>query len=330
MSVEPRRLRLEGKSVLITGGAGFIGSHLAERLALERPERIVVVDSMYLGRDSNLAPATSAFPELKVYREDASDFDAMEAILSAEATDVVYNLAVVPLPTSLVKPRWTVDVNMAITTAICELQRLGRFSTLIQFSSSEAYGSADYVPMDERHPGQPSTPYAASKLGGDLVVSAYQQTYGTDATILRPFNNYGPRQNAGAYAGIIPIVVGRALRGEPIEIHGDGEQTRDFIFVTDTAEAAIRIYEEPASRGLVINVGSGREVSINDLVALLLGALEIDVPVVHVEARPGDVRRHLAATERARDTLGFAPRVSIADGLARTVAWYRQELAVNE
>ena len=329
MSGEAESGRLAGKSVLITGGAGFIGSHLAERVAKEQPDRLVIVDSMYLGRESNLEPARRTFPHLKIYRQDASDYNAMSAIVASERSDVVYNLAVVPLPTSLVNPRWTVDMNIAITTVACELQRQGYFHTLVHFSSSEAYGSADYVPMDETHPGQPSTPYAASKLGSDLVVLAYRATYGIDATILRPFNNYGPRQNAGAYAGVIPIVVGRALRGEPIEIHGDGEQTRDFIFVTDTADAAVKIYEQPSSRGLVVNIGSGRELSINELVRLILEQLKVSVPVVHTDPRPGDVRRHLAATDRARSVLGFEALVPIAEGLAATLAWYRSEFGAN-
>ena len=319
-------LRLAGKSILITGGAGFIGSHLAERVAVEQPDRIVVVDSMYLGREGNLEPARRAFPQLKLYRQDASDYNAMSAIVASERTNVVFNLAVVPLPTSLVNPRWTVDMNMAITTVACELQRQGYFQTLVQFSSSEAYGSADYVPMDERHPGQPSTPYAASKLGSDLVVLSYRATYGSDVAVLRPFNNYGPRQNAGAYAGVIPIVVGRAMRGEPIEIHGDGEQTRDFIYVSDTAEAAVRIYEEPGSRGMVVNIGSGHELSVNELVHMIVQELGVDVPIVHTDPRPGDVRRHVAATDRAQSVLGFEPKVAIREGLAKTLAWYRTEL----
>lgn len=318
-------LSLAGRRVLITGGAGFIGSHLAERIARERPSSIVVVDNMFLGREENLRNARRAFPRLVIHRQDATDYDAMTAILSSERTQVLFNLAIVPLPTSLVNPRWTVDVNVALATVPCELLRQGYYETLVHFSSSEAYGSASYVPMDEDHPGNPSTPYAASKLGADHVVLAYRETYGIDAAILRPFNNFGPRQNAGAYAGIIPIVLGRALRGEPIEIFGDGEQTRDFVFVRDTAEAAVRAYEMPATRGEVINVGSGRETTMNDLVRTLLEALEIDVPIIHGPPRLGDVRRHCADNTRAEHLLGFVPKTELAEGLAETVAWYRSE-----
>jgi UDP-glucose 4-epimerase len=317
---------LAGRGVLVTGGAGFIGSHLVERIAREEPRRLVVVDNLFLGREENLADARGLYSTLKLYTQDAADYDAMGAIIAAEKIEVVFNLAIVPLPASLVNPRWTVDHNVALTTVPCELQRQGYFQTLVHFSSSEAYGSAAYVPMDERHPSMPSTPYAASKVAGDHVVLAYCKTYGTDSAIVRPFNNFGPRQNAGAYAGIIPIVVGRALRGEPVIIYGDGEQTRDFVFVRDTADAAVRIYEQPATRGQVINVASGHETSVNVLVRELLAALKCDVPVVHEAARPGDVRRHCGATELARELIGFTPGTDLRSGLVETVAWYRKTL----
>lgn len=319
--------RLSGKSVLVTGGAGFIGSHLVERIAAEQPRNLVVVDNLFLGKEENLADARLAFPGLRFYRQDAADYNALGAIVASERVDVVFNLAIVPLPTSLVNPRWTVDVNMALTTVPCELLRQGYFGTLVHFSSSEAYGSAAYVPMDEEHPGIPSTPYAASKLGGDHVVLAYCNTYGIDASILRPFNNYGPRQNAGAYAGIIPIVLGRAIRGEQIEIYGDGEQTRDFIFVRDTADAAVRIYETLETRSRIVNIGSGREVSVNELVRQLTRVLGTTVPIVHGDPRPGDVRRHCADIQLARRLIAFEPRTGLADGLKETVAWYRASLA---
>jgi UDP-glucose 4-epimerase len=324
---EPGPLSLAGRGVLITGGAGFIGSHLVERIARDGPRRLVVVDNLFLGSEANLADARRLHPDLKLYAQDAADYDALGAIIAAEKIDVVFNLAIVPLPASLVNPRWTVDHNIALTTVACELQRQGYFETLVHFSSSEAYGSAAYVPMDESHPSMPSTPYAASKVSSDYVVLSYRETFGIDATIVRPFNNFGPRQNAGTYAGIIPIVIGRAIAGEPIVIYGDGEQTRDFIFVRVTADAAVRTYQEPATRGRIINVASGHETSVNVLVRELLAVLDCDVPIVHEAARPGDVRRHWGAIELARELIGFAPPVDLRAGLAETVAWYRSQLA---
>lgn len=326
MTRSPNGPSLRGRRVMVTGGAGFIGSHLVDRIIGEEPASLVVVDNLFLGTDENLASAREAFPRLKLYVQDATDYDEIGAILAAERIEVVYNLAIVPLPASLVNPRWTVDHNVALTTVQCELLRQGYFETLIHFSSSEAYGSAHYVPMDESHPPMPSTPYAASKVACDQVVQSYRHTYGADVAILRPFNNFGPRQNAGAYAGIIPVVVGRAMRGMPIVIYGDGEQTRDFIFVRDTADAAVAIYGQPATRGEIINIASGSETSINELVRELLTVLACDVPIDYEASRPGDVRRHRAAIDRARNLLGFEPHTPLREGLAETVEWYRGRL----
>ena len=314
---------LEGASILVLGGAGFIGSHLVDRLIDEGPASITVVDNLFLGREENLATAAGRYQGLRFERCDVTDADAVRRIARRDGVDVAFNLAVVPLPASLERPRWSVEHNVQLALVPCELLREGAFRTLIHFSSSEAYGSAVYVPMDEAHPPTPSTPYAASKLAGDQVVLSYEHTFGVDASIIRPFNNFGPRQNAGSYAGIIPIVVQRAMRGEAIEIFGDGEQTRDFVFVRDTVDAAIAVYREISTRGRVLNIASGREVSVNELVAALLDALDVRVEVRHVEPRAGDVRRHLASIDLARELLGYAPRTSLRDGLAETVRWYQ-------
>ena len=317
------RPTLEGRSIMVLGGAGFIGSHLVDRLAREQPRHVTVVDNLFLGREENLSSAREVLGDaLAFHAVDATDADALATLMRADGTEVVFNLAVVPLPASLDRPRWSVEHNVDLALVPCELGRVGEFQTLVHVSSSEAYGSAAYVPMDEAHPPVPSTPYAASKLAGDQIVLSYAHTFGLDASIVRPFNNFGPRQNAGSYAGIIPIVVQRALTGEPIEIYGDGEQTRDFVFVRDTVDAIVRIYAEPATVGRIVNVASGREVTVNELVRLLLAELGSSVEVQHGPPRPGDVRRHLASIELARELIGYEPRVPLRDGLAETVAWY--------
>jgi UDP-glucose 4-epimerase len=320
-------MTLAGRSVLITGGAGFIGSHLADRLAAEGPANLVVVDNLFLGKERNLTVARARFPGLKLYRTDVSDYDAVREILAAEGTDVVFDLAVVPLPTSLEQPRWTVDVNLAMTSVLCELLREGLYRSLIHFSSSEVYGTAQYEPMDESHPLLPLTPYAASKAGGDHVVASYRATFGVDVATVRPFNAYGPRQNELAYAGIIPTVIRRAMNGDEIRIHGDGEQTRDFTFVADLVEFALHVYKTPATRGRLMNVASGREVSVNTLVTKLLAALGTDIEVVHTESRPGDVRRHCGSAALGQELTGFRPATNLDDGLSETVRWYRELLA---
>jgi UDP-glucose 4-epimerase len=319
-------LSLSGKSVLVSGGAGFIGSHLVDRLIEEEPARITVVDNFFLGREQNLDSARIKRPDLDVKRLDAADLAAMQDVATERKIDVVFDLAVVPLPTSLTYPVWTIQTNVGIATTFCELARRGLIDTLIHCSSSEAYGTARSVPMDEDHPHDAITPYAASKSAADSVITSYVKTFGIEASIVRPFNNFGPRQNPGTYAGIIPIVVRRVKQGLPIEIHGDGEQTRDFIFARETAEMIVRTFANDSTRGKVVNVATGIETSVNQLVASLLEVM--DAPgheVVHTEERPGDVRRHCADVSRARDLLSYEPQPISSDQLRETVDYYLAE-----
>jgi UDP-glucose 4-epimerase len=313
---------------LVTGGAGFIGSHLVDRLITEAPRKIVVVDNFFLGSESNLTDARSGYPDLEVLRLDASDLASMQDVVVEHAIETVFDLAVVPLPTSLDYPHWTMLTNIGITATFCEIARRGLIERLVHMSSSEAYGSGRYVPMDEGHPDDAITPYAAAKAAEDHIIRSYVQTFGIDATVVRPFNNYGPRQNPGSYAGIIPIVVHRVVRGLPIEIHGDGEQTRDFTFVRDTADLTVAIHETAAARGEEINVATGVGTSINHLVARILEIMGVpDHPVVHTPERPGDVRRHQADASKLMGLIGRQPAVLGDDELSETVEWYRKPLA---
>jgi UDP-glucose 4-epimerase len=319
-------LNLRGKSVLVSGGAGFIGSHLVDRLIDEEPAQLTVVDNFFLGRERNLEGALRRRPDLDVKRMDAADLAAMQDVAVEREIDVVFDLAVIPLPTSLTYPVWTIQTNVGIATTFCELARRGLIQTLVHCSSSEAYGSARRVPMDEDHPHDAITPYAASKSAADAVVTSYVKTFGIDAAIVRPFNNFGPRQNVGSYAGIIPIIVQRVSQGLPIEIHGDGEQTRDFIFVRETAELIVRAFGTPTTRGRVVNVATGRETSVNELLSSLLKVMDAtDHPVVHTADRPGDVRRHCADVTLATELLGYQPQAISEDQLRQTVDYYLGE-----
>ena len=317
--------KLKGKVVLVTGGAGFIGSHLVDRIIKNNPENLIVVDNLFLGKEKNLNKAKIKYPTLKFFKEDAADYEAMKKILKQEKVDIVFNLAVIPLPTSLERPRWTIDVNVSIATVFCELLREGFYKTLVHFSSSEAYGTAQYIPMDENHPLNPETPYAASKLAGDYIVLSYRNTFGIDAAIVRPFNNYGPRQNDGAYAGIIPIVINKASNMESMTIFGDGEQTRDFVFVRDTADAAVKIYENPSTRGKVINIASGHEISVNYLVRKIFSVMGKDVPIIYDKPRLGDVLRHCGGVKLAEKMIDFKPALLSDENLKETIDWYLGE-----
>jgi len=319
-------MSVKNKSVLVTGGAGFIGSHLVDRLIKEEPENLVVVDNLFLGKEANLEEARENYPNLKIYNQDASDYETMSEIMKNEGTEVVFNLAVIPLPASLTKPRWAFEQNVNITLTICELARNDYFDTLIHFSSSEAYGTSEYAPMDEKHPLNGTTPYAASKAASDQLVYSYCKTFGIEAAIIRPFNNYGPRQNEGSYAGVVPLTIKRILNNEAPVIYGDGKQTRDYLYVTDTANAAIDVYDSKNARVKVLNIASGKEISIENLIKLIAKYLHCDKQIVYERERPGDVRRHIANIYLAEDLIGFKPTVSPKEGLKLTVEWYKKNL----
>lgn len=321
-------MTIRSRSVLVTGGAGFIGSHLVDRLIQEGARKIVVVDNFFLGNEHNLDDAKAARADLEVIRLDASNLSAMQDVVSTHQIETVFDLATIPLPTSLAYPHFTMQTNIGITSAFCEIARRGAIERLVHFSSSEAYGSGRYVPMDEDHPHDALTPYAAAKSAEDHILRAFVSTFGIDATIVRPFNNYGPRQNPGSYAGIIPIVVQKVHAGEPILIHGDGEQTRDFTFVRDTARFAVEIHDSPECRGKEINVATGVGTSINTLIERMLEIMgKSDHPIEHVAERPGDVRRHMADVSRLKELRGDQPEVLNVDALAETIEYYERAFA---
>lgn len=323
---------MNGRSILVTGGAGFIGSHLVDRAIAEKPENLVVVDNFYLGEDKirNLSQARSMFPSLKVYHQNAAKMQPMKQILKDEDIEIVFNLAAICLPASLVKPKWVHDTNVTITSTFCELLRKDCYDTLIHFSSSEVYGTAKQVPMDENHPLNPSTPYGASKTASDHLVLSYHKTFGIDASIIRPFNNYGPRQNEGTYAGVIPLTVKRILKGESPVIYGDGLQTRDYTYVTDTADAAVKVYYTKSTRGTVINIASGRETSIKDLISKIAEIMNCKKPIVYDKPRPGDVRRFIGNNSLARKLIHYEPKIGFDEGLKYTIDWYRELYATQD
>jgi UDP-glucose 4-epimerase len=315
---------LRGRSALVTGGAGFIGSNLVEGLVQAGVEPIAVVDDLSLGRRENLAGALRT-RGVSLVEGDCAVLDQLLE-MAREPFDLCFNLAVIPLPHSLEHPRRNVDHNVAMTTAVCELWRAGRLGRLIHYSSSEVYGTAQTAPIAETHPLHPHTPYAAAKAATDLVAHSYSTTFGMPLVIVRPFNTYGERQNSGSYAGLIPAVVGRVLAGLPVQIYGDGLQTRDMIYVRDSVAGTLAAATCEDALGATVNLGRGEESSVNEMVRLILEVLgRPDHPVEHVEERPGDVRRLLADVTLGRRLFGFEAPTSLRDGLCRTVNWYVRE-----
>ncbi len=318
-------MRLRDKTIVVTGGAGFIGSHLCDKLIKYDPKKLIILDDFSLGKERNIKNLRK-IENVSVHKLDASNYGLMSTLFEKENIDITFNLAVVPLPASLTNPKETIDTNILITSTLCELLQRGKYETLIHTSSSEAYGTSIYKhkPMDENHPTFPTTPYAASKLACDHIVLSYHVTFGLDVAIARPFNAYGPRQNELSYAGVIPITICRILSGKPPIIHGDGLQTRDYTYVEDISEAINRFYDIESTRGKVVNLASGREIRIKDLIFLIMDLMDYSGDVIYADPRPGDVRRHLGDITLARKLIGYSPETDYKTGLKRTIEWYRR------
>ena len=317
---------IRGKHVLVTGGAGFIGSHLCDVLLKKGAGRVVCVDNFFLGKMENIADALRS-DRFQLYRDDARNFGVMQAVIEKEKIEVVFNLATIALNYSFFNPLDAYMVNVSLANTMMELMKAGAFKTLIHTSSSEAYGTAKYSPMDENHPIDPTTPYAAGKAAADLMIQSFMKVLDIDAAIVRPFNNYGPRQNAeGPLAGIIPATARRIKNGGRPIVNGDGEQTRDFLYVKDTVRGLIIAYEQEASRGQVINLGSGKDISMNSLLKGICDYMGYRGEWDHREERTSDVRKLCADIGRARRLLGFESQMAFEKGIVETLDWYKDML----
>ena len=315
-------MQLEGKKVLLTGGAGFIGSHLADVLA-QRNE-LLVVDDLSVGDRDNLSRA-EALPQVRFERADVCDREAMGRL--CRDVDVVFHLAISCLRTSLANPWLNHDTNAGGSLAVALAARDAEVERLVYVSTSEVYGSAQTTPMAESHPLHPTTVYGASKLAGEHYALACWRTWGLPVVVVRPFNNYGPREPwQGARAEVIPRFILQLEAGRQPVVYGDGSQTRDFTFVEECAAGIARAAACDALVGRAVNVAFGREVSIAEIarhLAALLGRPELEP--VYAEPRPGDVLRHFADTRLAREAFGWKPEVDIETGLSRTVDWFRAQ-----
>jgi UDP-glucose 4-epimerase len=319
---------IEGKHVLVTGGAGFIGGHLVDVLVTEGAGRVTIVDNLYLGTPANLMEARRKVPGLHILYIDASDTRAMrEALLDLGPVDVIFNLAAVPLPISLEQPQYCFDTNARITSTLCELLREGGFTTLVHVSSSSTYGSAKTLSLSEEHPLSPQTPYAASKAACDALVLSYATTFGLDALVVRPFTIYGPRQYDRQYASVLPALIHCALEDAVFSFFGDGEQTRDFLFVTDAVQAILALYRCPETRGRVVNIASGQELHLRDLKLKIEILMKKAILCQYCEPRPGDVRRQRGDITLLKSLTRFEPQVTLDEGLRQTVEFYARQMS---
>ena len=315
------------KRVLVTGGAGFISSNLIRHLLAHTPYDVVSLDALtYAGNLENLADVMS-HERLSFVHGDIRDAALVRDVVAE--VDVIVNAAAESHVEKSIAEGASefVTTNVEGTQILLDAVREAPVERFVLISSSEVYGTARYAPMDEEHPLEPRSPYAATKAGGDRLAYSYFVTYDLPIVIVRPFNNYGPRQHPEK---VVPRFITAALADEPLTVHGDGHASRDWLYVDDDAEAIEAVIEAPLDRvaGEVLNVATGVDISVEEIADLVLDALGKPRSLkAHVPERPGQVDRHIGSTDKMRRVTGWTARTSFEAGLERTVAWYRDNEA---
>jgi UDP-glucose 4-epimerase len=308
--------------ILITGGAGFIGSHLCDKYVKDG-HTVICLDNFMSGNLTNIRPLLD-YRNFKLIKGDIRDTELLNDII--RDVEVVMNLAAqIHVDRSYVEPRMTWDVNVMGTQNILEAARLHDVRKVIQASTSEVYGSAQYSPIDENHPLCAPHPYGASKIAADRMCYAYIKTYGMNICILRLFNTFGPRQRDLGYGGVISIFTRRILNNVPPIIYGDGTQTRDYTFVADAVKAydLLLNHKEPITEP--VNIGSGSELSIIEIARRIIDLCgrSGQIEPVHSDPRMGEVKRLIANASRAKELLGWRADYNFEQGLKDFVQWYK-------
>ncbi len=311
---------------LVTGGAGFIGSHLATAL-VERGDRVRALDDLSSGKWKNLGHLPTGEPgsgaQVELLQGSVTDPGALRAACRG-VEGIFHEAAQVSVPASIRDPMASYSTNVMGTLQVLEAARAEQVGRVVFAASSAAYGDQPSLPKDESMPTRPLSPYAAGKLAGEELMAVWGRVFGLRTVSLRYFNIYGPRQaDDSPYSGVIALFARAVLEGRPATIFGDGEQTRDFTFVEDAVRANLLAMERELEPGIVLNVGTGQRVSINELQRKLAELAGFSGEPRRSPARAGDVRHSQASIERARELLGFEPRVGLREGLAQTLDWYR-------
>lgn len=308
------------KLYLVTGGAGFIGSHIAEAL-VKRGERVSVLDNLMTGKRENLAHLAGQVEFIEAdIRDAAATRQAMEGV------NIVYHEAAIPsVPRSVAEPQLNHDANVNGTFNVLMAARDAGVKRVIFAASSSAYGDTEVLPKVETMLPNPLSPYAAAKLVGELYCQTFTRVYGLETVALRYFNVFGPRQDpTSPYSGVISKFVTALLNNEAPTIFGDGEQSRDFTYVANVVDANLRAAEAPKAAGQVMNLGIGERITLNQLFDELQKIIGTNLKPEYKETRAGDVRHSLADIARAEKLLGYRPLVGLAEGLKHTVDWYRE------
>lgn len=309
---------------LVTGGAGFIGSHIAERL-VERGDSVVVLDNLSTGKAENLA----GFRDRITFIEgDLRDLDTVKGACGG-VDYVLHQGALASVPRSIADPMASNEVNVNGTLNLLAAARDAGVKRVVYAGSSSVYGDTPTLPKQEDMPANPLSPYAISKYAGEMYCQVFTRLYDTEAVVLRYFNVFGPRQDpTSQYAAVIPLFVTALRRGEAPHVFGDGEQSRDFTYVANVVEANLLACEASEAAGQVINVACGDRITINELIKVMQQLLEVDTKPVYDQPRPGDVKHSMADITRARDLLGYGVVVPLEEGLRRTVEWFVQDAGV--
>ncbi|OLB51374.1 MAG: UDP-glucose 4-epimerase [Candidatus Rokubacteria bacterium 13_2_20CM_2_70_11] len=303
--------------ILVTGGAGFIGSHVTDRL-LADGHTVDVVDNLSTGRRERVNAAARLFVcDLRSARLDG-------AFAAARPEAIVHLAAQAAVPRSVADPRFDASVNVLGTLAVLDAARRVAVRRVVYISTGGAvYGDTDVLPTPEDHPTRPASPYGVSKLAGERYLECWAGLTGTPTLTLRLANIYGPRQDPQGEAGVVAIFTARLLGGAECVVNGDGEQTRDYVYVEDVADAAARALANPDATG-VVNIGTGVATSVNDLYRRLARQVGVTRPARHAPARPGEQRKSLLDAARAKALLGWTATTSLDAGLAKTVAYFRE------
>ncbi len=307
-------------TTLVTGGGGFIGSHLLDRL-LDLGHHVRALDNFSTGRRDNLRRTLA---HIELIEGDLRDPDTVRR--AAQGAEIVLHQGALPsVPRSVNDPRTTNAVNVEGTLNVLLAAREVGVRRVVVASSSSVYGDTPTLPKVETMPPTPRSPYAISKLAAEQYTCTFAPLYGLETVALRYFNVFGPRQDpTSQYSGVIALFCTAALQGRPYTLQGDGLQSRDFTYVENVVQANLLAASAPDVSGQAFNVACGERITLLDLIATLNQLVGRELPIEHSPARAGDVRHSLADIGKARNLLGYAPVVDVAEGLARTLAWYRE------
>jgi UDP-glucose 4-epimerase len=309
--------------ILITGAAGFLGSHLSEKYVSEG-DIVYGIDNLLTGNLNNIRTLLHR-KNFKFIHDDVRN-QSLYPKLPTDLDAVIHLAAQIHVDKSIVNPAETFDVNVTGTMNVLEYARMNDIKKILFASTSEVYGSAKYVPMDEEHPLAAQHPYGVSKIAADRLCYTYNETYDLGIDIIRCFNFFGPRQKDAGYGGVIAIFINRVLQNKPPIIYGDGTQSRDYMYVSDAVKAYDKVLKSKGNPGKYgINFGTGTENSVNEIADLVIKHCGADQSLkpIHIDARPTEVQRLFADISKAKSSLNFEPEIGFDQGVSMLIEWYK-------